>query len=74
MNNGKLIAFRRCGERGKLMSRRKKPIRREIVLYGLLVGLGLTLSGCGGDFVKDFLCRPDGHCVDAPDRNTNSEA
>ena len=22
------------------------------------------------DFKKDFLCRPDGHCVDAPDGGT----
>jgi hypothetical protein len=55
------------------MSGRKKPVWREIVLYGLVVGLVLTLSACG-DVMKDFLCRPDGHCVNAPDRNTNSEA
>jgi hypothetical protein len=48
---------------------------RKIVLYGLVVGLVLTLSACSGsDFMKDFLSRPDGHCVNAPDRNTNTEA
>jgi hypothetical protein len=53
------------------MSGRMKP--RKILLYGLVVGLVLTLSACS-DFVKNFLCYPDGHCVDAPDRNTNTEA
>jgi hypothetical protein len=44
--------------RSKLMSRRMKPGWRKIVLYGLVVGLVLTLSACG-DVMKDFLCRPD---------------
>ena len=56
------------------MSGRMKLVWCKTGLYGLVVGLVLTLSACGGDFMKDFLCRPDGHCVNAPDRNTNTEA
>lgn len=39
------------------------------VVYGVVVALVLTLPACTD--VKDFLCRPAGHCVNAPDRNTN---
>ena len=39
---------------------------RNIVLYRVLVGLILTISACA-DLKKDFLCRAEGHCVDAPD-------
>jgi len=36
------------------------------VLYGIVLGLALMLSSCT-DLKKDFLCRPEGHCVNAPD-------
>jgi hypothetical protein len=36
------------------------------VLYGIVMGLVLALVACT-DFKKDFLCRPAGHCVNAPD-------
>jgi hypothetical protein len=39
---------------------------RKIVLYGIFIGLALTLAGCG-DLKKDFLCRPEGICVNAAD-------
>ena len=48
------------------MSGRKKPARRKIVRYGTVAGLFLTLTACT-DFKKDFLCRPQGICVNAPD-------
>jgi hypothetical protein len=41
-----------------------KPQYRKILLYGIVLGLVLALAACT-DFKKDFLCRPDGHCVDA---------
>ena len=39
---------------------------KNTVLYGIAVALVLTLTTCE-DFKKDFLCRPEGHCVNAPD-------
>jgi hypothetical protein len=39
---------------------------KNSALYGIAIALVLTLTACG-DFKKDFLCRPDGHCVNAPD-------
>jgi hypothetical protein len=36
------------------------------MLYGIVAGLVLALPACA-DFKKDFLCRPAGHCVNAPD-------
>jgi hypothetical protein len=41
-----------------------KPKCRKIVLCGIVLGLALPLPACT-DFKKDFLCRPDGHCVNA---------
>jgi len=55
--------------RGRLMSGIMKPLCRKILLYGIVVGLGLTACT---DFKKDFLCRPAGHCVDAADGGTGS--
>ena len=52
--------------RGEPMPERMKPVWRKILLYPIFVGLALTLSACT-DFKKDFLCRPEGHCVNAPD-------
>ena len=46
------------------MSGRMKPAWYKIVLYGIVAGLVLMLTACT-DFKKDFLCRPDGHCVNA---------
>ena len=43
-----------------------KSVWYTTVLYGIAVGLLLTLPACA-DFKKDFLCRPSGHCVNAPD-------
>jgi len=40
-------------------------LSRSILLRRIVViGLTLALPACA-DFKKDFLCRPDGHCVDA---------
>jgi hypothetical protein len=52
--------------RGRLMLERTKSVWRITVLYGIAVGLLLALPACG-DFKKDFLCRPAGVCVNAPD-------
>jgi hypothetical protein len=49
------------------MSGRIKPLCRKIVLYAIVIGLGL--AACT-DFKKDFLCRPAGQCVNAPDGGT----
>jgi len=48
------------------MSKRIKSVCCITVLYGIVAGLLLALPACT-DFKKDFLCRPAGHCVDAPD-------
>ena len=52
--------------RGKPMPERMKPVWYKILLYPIFVGLALTLSACT-DLKKNFLCRPDGVCVNAPD-------
>jgi len=38
----------------------------------VVIGLTLALSACAPDFdfKKDFLCRPDGHCVNASPGHT----
>ena len=46
------------------MSARMKPVWRITVAYGIVLGLALTLPACA-DFKKDFLCRPNGICVNA---------
>jgi hypothetical protein len=43
-----------------------KPVWCKFALYGIVVGLALTLPACA-DFKKDFLCRPAGHCINAAD-------
>lgn len=43
---------------------RIKPVGRITVFFGIVLGLALMLPACA-DFKKDFLCRPDGHCVNA---------
>ena len=54
-------------QEGKLMSATMKPVWCKILLYRIVaVGLVLALPACT-DIKKDFLCRPEGHCVDAPD-------
>ena len=55
--------------RGWLMSGKMKPKCRKIVLCGIVLGLVLAVPACT-DFKKDFLCRPEGHCVDARDGGT----
>ena len=57
--------------RGRLISGRMKSVWCITVLYGIVMGLVLTLPACT-DFKKDFLCRPEGHCVDAADGGTGS--
>ena len=48
------------------MSGRMKPMWRITALFGIVLGLVLMLPACANfDFKKDFLCRPDGHCVNA---------
>ena len=55
----------RCSPaRGRLMSGRMKPVWRITALYGIVPGLVLMLPACA-DFKKDFLCRPNGICVNA---------
>jgi len=51
------------------MSGKMKPKCRKILLCGIVLGLVLALPACT-DFKKDFLCRPEGHCVDARDGGT----
>ena len=48
------------------MSERMKSGWCITVLYGIVVVLALALPACT-DIKKDFLCRPEGHCVNAPD-------
>ena len=55
-----------------MMLGRARAICRTIGVYMFVALLALILSGCA-DFKKDFLCRPEGHCVDAPDGGTGSE-
>jgi hypothetical protein len=50
----------------RLAADRVARYRNNIVLYRIVVALVLTLTACE-DFKKNFLCRPDGHCVNAPD-------
>jgi hypothetical protein len=52
--------------KGKLISKRIKPVWRKTLLWQIVVGLVLALLACT-DLKKNFLCRPDGHCVNAPD-------
>jgi hypothetical protein len=48
------------------MSGRVIPVWRITVAYAIVLGLALMLPACADfDFKKDFLCRPDGHCVNA---------
>ena len=53
------------------MCGRMKSVWCITVLYGIVMGLVLTLPACT-DFKKDFLCRPEGHCVNAADGGTGS--
>jgi hypothetical protein len=53
--------------RGRLMSEGTIGAWRVIGLRGIVLGLILMLPACT-DF-KDVLCRPQGHCVDAPDQS-----
>ena len=46
------------------MSGRMKPLWRITALFGIVLSLVLMLLACA-DFKKDFLCRPDGICVNA---------
>jgi hypothetical protein len=43
---------------------------RTISAFGIVALLVLMLPACA-DFKKDFLCRPDGHCVNAGRAPTN---
>jgi len=54
------------------MSGRMKPARWKIVLCRVVVGSFLILTACTDfqDFKKNFLCRPDGHCVNASSGHT----
>jgi len=51
---------------------RTKAVWRITVLCGFVPGLVLALPA-GTDFKKDFLCRPDGHCVNARAGHTGIE-
>jgi hypothetical protein len=53
------------------MSGRMKSVRDKILLCWLVVALALHLPACT-DLKKDFLCRPAGQCINAPDRNAPS--
>jgi hypothetical protein len=60
------------------MTKRIKGIWCVIVLYGIVVGLVLTLPACGGPGCTDclenmtFLCR-EGHCTNAPDHAVSGQ-
>jgi hypothetical protein len=51
------------------MLERMKSVWCITVLCAIAMGLVLALPVCT-DFKKDFLCRPAGHCVNAPDGGT----
>jgi hypothetical protein len=54
-------------------SRPRAPRSCSILFCGIVViGLTLALAACT-DFKKDFLCRPDGHCVNAHAGHTPTE-
>jgi hypothetical protein len=42
---------------------------RVVGIPGIVAALVVILAACT-DFKKDFLCRPEGHCVNAPDGGT----
>ena len=44
---------------------------RVIRAFGIVALLVLMLPACA-DFKKDFLCRPDGHCINAGRAPTNN--
>ena len=48
------------------MHGRMKPVWEKISLCWVVVALVLTLPA-RTEFKKDFLCRPEGHCVNAAD-------
>jgi hypothetical protein len=52
------------------MLRRARAMYRAISVFGIVALLVLMLPACA-DFKKDFLCRPDGHCVNAGRAPTN---
>jgi hypothetical protein len=52
---------------------KQKVMIRVTVLYMIIVGLALTLSSCSQALVDNFLCRPNSHCIDAPDGKTGQE-
>ena len=52
--------------RGEPMLEHMRLVWCKILLYPIFVGLALTLPACT-DLKKNFLCRPEGHCVNAPD-------
>ena len=43
---------------------------RTVSAFGIVAVLVLMLAACA-DFKKDFLCRPDGDCVNAGRAPTN---
>ena len=51
------------------MSGRMKPEWCTAVFWGIVLVLLVMLPACA-DFKKDFLCRPDGHCVNASPGHT----
>jgi hypothetical protein len=51
------------------MLERMKSVWCITVRCAIAMGLVLALPACT-DFKKDFLCRPAGHCVNAPDGGT----
>jgi hypothetical protein len=62
-----------CCRAGRLLSRRHSRLSRSILFCRILViGLTLALPACT-DFKKDFLCRPDGHCVNAQPFHTPTQ-
>src|SRR5262249_18585289 len=54
-----------CCRAGRRSSRRhSRLILLSLFCRIVAIGVTLALPACT-DFKKDFLCRPDGHCVDA---------
>ena len=62
------VDYRKSGQLGE-----RKAMIRVTVPCMIIVALVLTLSGCSSSLVDNFLCRPNAHCIDAPDRNVSSE-
>jgi hypothetical protein len=68
-----LAVFDRSSPLDNQLSRRHSHLSRSILFCRIVViGLTLALAACA-DFKKDFLCRPDGHCLNATAGHTPTQ-